>query len=67
MTSRDTPVLTNLRPTGDYLVEDLHRAGGIPAVLKELEPLLDGGAATAVDRSEDTRPLGSLRGRVGGW
>ena len=44
--SRDTPVLTNLRPTGEYLVEDLHRAGGIPAVLKELEPLLDGGAPT---------------------
>ena len=37
---------TNLRPTGEYLVEDLHRAGGIPAVLKELEPLLDGGAPT---------------------
>ena len=44
--SRDTPVLTNLRPTGEYLVEDLHRAGGIPAVLKELEPLLDSGAPT---------------------
>jgi len=31
-----TPVLCDLKPSGQYLAVDLHRAGGIPAVLKEL-------------------------------
>lgn len=35
-----TPVLTRIVPNGDFTVADLHRAGGIPAVIKELEPLL---------------------------
>jgi dihydroxy-acid dehydratase len=39
--STRTPLLTNLRPSGDHLFEHLHRAGGIPALLQELEPLLD--------------------------
>src|SRR5690349_6675249 len=30
------PVLCNLKPSGQYLAVDLHRAGGIPAVMKEL-------------------------------
>jgi dihydroxy-acid dehydratase len=44
--SRRTPVLVNLRPSGEHLVEDLFHAGGVPAVLRELLPLLDGGAMT---------------------
>src|SRR3954452_4497101 len=39
--SRETPLLVNVRPSGERLVEDLHRAGGIPAVLKELESRLN--------------------------
>jgi dihydroxy-acid dehydratase len=35
-----TPVLCDLKPSGKYLAIDLHRAGGIPAVMKVL---LDGG------------------------
>lgn len=35
-----TPVLTRIVPNGDLTVVDLHRAGGVSAVLKELEPLL---------------------------
>jgi dihydroxy-acid dehydratase len=31
-----TPVLCNLKPSGEYLAVDLHRAGGIPAVMKAL-------------------------------
>jgi dihydroxy-acid dehydratase len=31
-----TPVLCNLKPSGDYLAVDLHRAGGIPQVMKML-------------------------------
>ena len=38
--SRDTPHITSLRPAGPYAIKDLDRAGGIPAVLKDLKPLL---------------------------
>ncbi|MBS0592911.1 MAG: dihydroxy-acid dehydratase [Proteobacteria bacterium] len=31
-----TPVLCDLKPSGQYLAIDLHRAGGIPVVMKEL-------------------------------
>ncbi|MBD3264910.1 MAG: dihydroxy-acid dehydratase [Candidatus Omnitrophica bacterium] len=34
--SKDTPHISNLRPGGDFFMEDLHYAGGIPAVLKRL-------------------------------
>jgi dihydroxy-acid dehydratase len=44
--SRRTPVLANVRPSGAHLVEDLFHAGGVPVVLAELAPLLDGGAMT---------------------
>lgn len=33
---RRTPVLCDLKPSGKYLAIDLHRAGGIPAVMKQL-------------------------------
>jgi dihydroxy-acid dehydratase len=33
---RKTPVLCDLKPSGKYLAIDLHRAGGIPAVMKVL-------------------------------
>ncbi|MED5618768.1 dihydroxy-acid dehydratase [Ideonella sp. BN130291] len=33
---RKIPVLCDLKPSGKYLAVDLHRAGGIPAVMKEL-------------------------------
>jgi dihydroxy-acid dehydratase len=38
--SRTTPLLVNVRPAGQWHMEDLFEAGGIPAVLKELAPLL---------------------------
>lgn len=38
--SQSTPFIANLRPAGQYQMEDFYRAGGAPAVLKELEPLL---------------------------
>ncbi len=45
---RRTPVLCDLKPSGKYLAIDLHRAGGIPAVMKELlnAGLLHGDALT---------------------
>ncbi|MDH4390346.1 MAG: dihydroxy-acid dehydratase [Aquabacterium sp.] len=33
---RKTPVLCDLKPSGQYLAIDLHHAGGIPAVMKEM-------------------------------
>jgi len=36
-----TPNLCKLRPSGDYHLEDLDRAGGVAAVMKELESLLN--------------------------
>jgi len=33
---RKTPVLCDLKPSGQHLAIDLHHAGGIPAVMKEL-------------------------------
>jgi len=38
--SKDTPHLTSLRPGGDYFMEDLEFAGGIPAVMKVLQEKL---------------------------
>lgn len=40
--SRRTPVLANIRPTGQYLMEDYYYAGGLRAMLKELGELIDG-------------------------
>jgi dihydroxy-acid dehydratase len=38
--SRKTPHLTNMIPGGQHYMEDLDAAGGIPAVLKRLRPML---------------------------
>ena len=45
-----TPLLANVRPSGEHLVEQLHRAGGVPALLHELEPLLHADAPTVAGR-----------------
>jgi dihydroxy-acid dehydratase len=46
-----TPLLVNVRPSGEHLVGDLHRAGGIRAVLRELAPLLHSEALTVSGRT----------------
>ena len=38
--SRKTPNISKLRPGGEYFMEDVEYAGGMPAVLKSLKPLL---------------------------
>ena len=40
------PLLLNLQPAGRYLMDDLHRAGGLLAVLREVADLLDPAAVT---------------------
>lgn len=44
--ARDVPMLVNLTPSGDYLMEDFAYAGGLQAVLRELGDLLHGDAMT---------------------
>jgi dihydroxy-acid dehydratase len=38
--STSTPWLVNLKPAGDYLMEDFYYAGGLPAVLAQIRDLL---------------------------
>jgi dihydroxy-acid dehydratase len=38
--SRTTPVIANVKPSGKFLMEDLFFAGGLPAIMKEIGPLL---------------------------
>jgi len=49
--SRQTPQLTSLRPGGDLMMEDLEWAGGIPAVMKNLAPLLNADCITVTGAS----------------
>ena len=56
----DVPLLVNLQPAGRYLMDDLHRAGGFLAVLREVRDLLDPTALTItghplVDSLDDAR------------
>jgi len=49
-TGSGVPLLVNLQPAGQYLMEDLHRAGGLAAVLAEVRDLLDPAAITVTGR-----------------
>jgi dihydroxy-acid dehydratase len=49
---REVPLLVNLMPSGKYLMEEFCYAGGVPAVLKELGPLLRGGAMTVTGKTQ---------------
>ncbi|MFN3672166.1 MAG: L-arabinonate dehydratase [Bosea sp. (in: a-proteobacteria)] len=44
--SRTMPVIANLRPSGGFLMEDFFYAGGLPALLKQLESKLHTDAMT---------------------
>ena len=78
--SDETPVLVDLKPTGPGYMEDLFNAGGLGAVLRELQPLLNletrnvaghslaerlAGEPGYVDRSV-VRPLAEPISEVGG-
>jgi dihydroxy-acid dehydratase len=51
--SARVPYLADLKPSGRYVMEDLHRVGGVPAVLKLLLEggLIDGDCMTVTGRS----------------
>jgi len=44
--SRRTPLIANVKPSGEYLMEDFFYAGGVPAVMREVLPLLHGDCLT---------------------
>ncbi|AJW64651.1 Dihydroxy-acid dehydratase [Elizabethkingia miricola] len=47
------PVLADFKPSGKYLMEDLHKKGGVPAVMKYLlkEGLIDGSCLTVTGKT----------------
>ena len=49
-TGSGVPLLVNLQPAGKYLMEDLHRAGGLLAVLNQVKDLLDPTALTVTGK-----------------
>ena len=48
---RETPVLVDLKPSGKHYMEDLHRAGGLPTLLRELKALLHLDAMTVTGQT----------------
>jgi len=49
--SRDTPVLLDLKPSGEHYMEHFHAAGGMATLLRELRPLLRLDALTVTGRT----------------
>jgi len=49
--SRDTPVLLDLKPSGEHYMEHFHAAGGMATLLRELRPLLRLNALTVTGRT----------------
>jgi dihydroxy-acid dehydratase len=49
--SRETPVLVDLKPSGQHYMEDFHKAGGMMTLMRELKPLLHLDALTVTGRT----------------
>lgn len=49
--SMEVPQICDVKPTGKYLLKDLDEAGGLPAILKELGPMLDLNTLTVTGRT----------------
>jgi dihydroxy-acid dehydratase len=47
----ETPVLVDLKPSGDHYMENFHAAGGMTTLLRELKPLLRLDAMTVTGRT----------------
>jgi len=48
---RETPTIAKMNPAAAPNVPDFHRAGGVPAVMKEILPLLHGDALTVTGKT----------------
>ncbi|MBI3547058.1 MAG: dihydroxy-acid dehydratase [Gammaproteobacteria bacterium] len=63
--SRRVPFLADLKPSGKYVMEDLHKVGGIPAVMKYLleKEMLDGSCLTVTGNTvaENLKSVASLK------
>jgi dihydroxy-acid dehydratase len=77
--SRRTPCIVNVKPSGEYLMEDFFQAGALPAVMREILPILHGDLLTVNGktirenvehaecfRSEVIRPLTAPLSQEGG-
>jgi dihydroxy-acid dehydratase len=62
--SKQTPLLASVVPNGPHTVVDFYKAGGVPALLKELGQLIDTGALT-VDGRTVAENLQEVRGTRG--
>ena len=49
--SKETPHLAKMNPAAPENLADFHQAGGVPAVMKQILPLLDGTALTVTGKS----------------
>jgi len=57
----NVPALSNLRPSGAYLMEDFYYAGGLPALLNEIGDLLDLTQGTVNGRTLAENLAGAVR------
>ncbi|MBL8521252.1 MAG: dihydroxy-acid dehydratase, partial [Betaproteobacteria bacterium] len=60
--ARKVPVLANLFPSGDKLMEDFFYAGGLPALLHEIRGVLDLGCRTVNGRTLGDNIEGAVSG-----
>jgi dihydroxy-acid dehydratase len=63
-TSKRVPLIADLKPSGKYVMEDVHKIGGVPAVMKYLleEGMLDGSCVTVTGKTlaenlDEAKPL----------
>jgi|SRR5579871_2521395 len=49
--SRRTPWIVNVKPSGEFLMEDFYYAGALPAVMREIVDLLHGDALTVTGKT----------------
>lgn len=56
--SKRTPFLLNLRPSGKYQMEEYFEAGGVPALMKELESLLNTECITVTGKTVKENLIG---------
>ena len=57
--SRETAVVANIRPSGEYLMEDMFYAGGIPVVMNDIMDQLQGEAMTVTGKTIADNVAGS--------
>ncbi len=58
--SKDIPLIANLQPSGQYFMEDMYYAGGLPAVIKGLLDTLHSNALTVNGKTMRDNYAGSI-------